>query len=115
MMRLAYKRYFIAMPPPVPVVSLKRFQQMAKTRLISLSHGFKKLDNHVRFPEYLDLTPFLALRKEDYGLEKIRKDGVDEEKEGEGGGEAYVSVVCRCGAHWELSESLSVFSSFSWG
>ena len=105
MMRLAYKRYFIAMPPPVPVVSLKRFQQMAKTRLISLSHGFKKLDNHVTFPEYLALTPFLALRKKEYGLGKRRKDGeerkdgVDEEKEGEGGGEVYVSAVCRCGAH----------------
>ena len=75
-MRPAYKRYLIATPPPVLVVHLKRFQQIAKTHLISFSHGFKKLDDYVTFPEYLDLTPFLAPRKEDYGAEKRRKDRV---------------------------------------
>jgi hypothetical protein len=37
---------------------------------MSFSHGFKKLDDYVSFPEYLDLLPFLAPRKEDYGLGK---------------------------------------------
>ncbi|KIM42391.1 hypothetical protein M413DRAFT_70760 [Hebeloma cylindrosporum] len=69
-MRPAYKRYLIAVPPPVLVIHLKRFQQITRTPLISFSHGFKKLEDYVSFPEYLDLTPFLAPRKEDYGLGK---------------------------------------------
>ncbi|KAF8970229.1 hypothetical protein BDZ97DRAFT_1792545 [Flammula alnicola] len=73
-MRPAYKRYLIATPPPVLVVHLKRFQQTSKTPLMSFSHGFKKLDDYVSFPEYLDLMPFLAPRKEDYGLGKKGKD-----------------------------------------
>ena len=74
--------------PPVLVVHLKRFQQIAKTHLISFSHGFKKLDDYVTTPEYLDLTPFLVPR-EDYGMGKRRKDRVDGEKvqRGEGGEE----------------------------
>jgi hypothetical protein len=76
-MRPAYKRYLIATPPPVLVVHLKRFQQIAKTHLILFSHGFKKLDDCVTFPESLDLTPFLAARKEDYEWGKRRKDRVD--------------------------------------
>ncbi|KDR72622.1 hypothetical protein GALMADRAFT_252776 [Galerina marginata CBS 339.88] len=70
-MRPAYKRYLIATPPPVLVIHLKRFQQTSKTPLMmsmSFSHGFKKLDDYVSFPEHLDLAPFLAPRKEDYGL-----------------------------------------------
>ncbi|KAK7048441.1 ubiquitin carboxyl-terminal hydrolase [Favolaschia claudopus] len=63
----AYKRYLIAVPPPVLVIHLKRFQQMSKT-MISFSNGFKKLDDFITFPETLDLTPFLAPKKEDYGL-----------------------------------------------
>ncbi|KAF7346429.1 Ubiquitin carboxyl-terminal hydrolase [Mycena sanguinolenta] len=66
-MRPAYKRYLIAVPPPVLVIHLKRFQQVSKT-MISFSNGFKKLDDYVTFPETLDLTPFLAPKKEDYGL-----------------------------------------------
>ncbi|KAJ7098291.1 hypothetical protein C8R44DRAFT_811268 [Mycena epipterygia] len=66
-MRPAYKRYLIAVPPPVLVIHLKRFQQVSKT-MISFSNGFKKLDDFVTFPEMLDLTPFLAPKKEDYGL-----------------------------------------------
>jgi hypothetical protein len=69
-MRPAYKRYLIAVPPPVLVVHLKRFQQTSKMPLMSFSHGLKKLDDNVSFPEYLDLMPFLAPRKEDYGLGK---------------------------------------------
>ncbi|KAJ7126403.1 hypothetical protein C8R43DRAFT_705879 [Mycena crocata] len=68
-MRPAYKRYLIAVPPPVLVIHLKRFQQVSKT-MISFSNGFKKLDDYVTFPETLDLTPFLAPKKEDFGLKK---------------------------------------------
>jgi ubiquitin C-terminal hydrolase len=67
-MRPAYKRYLIAIPPPVLVIHLKRFQQTTKTPTLSFSHGFKKLDDYVTFPEYLDLAPFLAPKKEDFGL-----------------------------------------------
>ncbi|KAF7365127.1 Ubiquitin carboxyl-terminal hydrolase [Mycena venus] len=71
-MRPAYKRYLIAVPPPVLVIHLKRFQQVSKT-MISFSNGFKKLDDYVTFPETLDLTPFLAPKKEDYGLRSSKK------------------------------------------
>jgi len=37
---------------------------------MSFSSGFKKLEDYVAFPEYLDLTPFLAPKKEDFGLRK---------------------------------------------
>ncbi|KAJ6532731.1 hypothetical protein DFH09DRAFT_1326007 [Mycena vulgaris] len=70
-MRPAYKRYLIAVPPPVLVIHLKRFQQVSKT-MISFSNGFKKLDDYVTFPEMLDLTPFLAPKKEDFGL-RVKK------------------------------------------
>ena len=78
-----YIVFLIATPPPVLVVYLKRFQQIAKMHLISFTHRFEKLDDYVTFPEYLDLTPFSAPRKEDYGLGR-RKDRVDGEKEGKG-------------------------------
>jgi len=48
--------------------------------LISFSHGLKKLDDYVSFPEHLDLKPFLAPKKEDYGLGKKKK-GVVKGKE----------------------------------
>ena len=67
-MRPAYKRYLIGTPPPVLVIHLKRFQQISKTYMMSFSNGLKKLDDYVTFPEYLDLTPFLAPKKEDFGL-----------------------------------------------
>ena len=74
-MQPAYKRYLIATPPPVLVIHLKRFQQTLKAPLmLSFSNGFKKLDDYVSFPEYLDLSPFLAPKKEDYGLGKKRKE-----------------------------------------
>ncbi|KAF9041248.1 hypothetical protein BJ165DRAFT_1487950 [Panaeolus papilionaceus] len=80
-MRPAFKRYLIATPPPVLVVHLKRFQQTSRTAF-SFSHGFKKLDDYVSFPEYLDLSPFLAPKKEDYGLgkKKLKERAKDKEK-----------------------------------
>ena len=80
-MRPAYKRYLISLPPPVLVIHLKRFQQTFKMPLISFSHGLKKLDDYVSFPEYLDLKPFLAPKKEDYGLGKKRKKSLVKGKE----------------------------------
>ena len=67
-MRAAYKRYLIGTPPPVLVIHLKRFQQISRSYMMSFSHGLKKLDDYITFPEYLDLTPFLAPKKEDFGL-----------------------------------------------
>ncbi|KAJ3921281.1 peptidase C19, ubiquitin carboxyl-terminal hydrolase 2 [Lentinula edodes] len=74
-MRPAYKRYLIATPPPILVIHLKRFQQINKSAIISFSSGFKKLEDYVAFPEYFDLTPFLAPKKEDFGLGKQRHMG----------------------------------------
>ena len=67
-MRRCYKRYLIADPPLILVIHLKRFQQTSKTPFMSFSMGFKKLDDYVAFPEHLDITPFLAPNKEDFGL-----------------------------------------------
>ena len=65
-LRPAYKRYLIATPPPVLIVQLKRFQQLSKAPVVSFATGFKKLDDYISFPEYLDLAPYLAPRREDY-------------------------------------------------
>jgi hypothetical protein len=84
LLRRAYKRYLIAVPPPVLVVrksvlfpqanvflrcivvDLKRFQQVTKSP-VALFGNLKKLDDFVAFPEYLDLKPFIAPRREEYG------------------------------------------------
>ena len=71
LLRPAYKRYLIATPPPILVVHLKRFQQLSKTPVVSFSTGFKKLDDYISFPEYLDLAPYLAPRREDYFDSKV--------------------------------------------
>ncbi|THV06526.1 peptidase C19, ubiquitin carboxyl-terminal hydrolase 2 [Dendrothele bispora CBS 962.96] len=88
-MRPAYKRYLIATPPPVLVIHLKRFQQVSKVPMMSFSTGFKKLDDYVAFPEFLDLTPFMAPKKEDFGLgsKKGRTKDMKKEKEKKGGKE----------------------------
>ncbi|KAI8986639.1 hypothetical protein BD414DRAFT_536564 [Trametes punicea] len=72
-MRKMYKRYLISTPPPILVIHLKRFQQTSKVHTISLSGGFKKLDDFVAFPEYLDLAPFLAPKREDFARDKHGK------------------------------------------
>ncbi|KAH8101845.1 cysteine proteinase [Cristinia sonorae] len=71
--RRMYKRYLVATPPPILVVHLKRFQQASKMPVMSFSAGFRKMDEFVAFPEYLDLSPYLAPRKEDFGLGKASK------------------------------------------
>lgn len=67
-LRRVYKRYLIADAPPILVVHLKRFQQTSKTYSMSFSgaSGVKKLDEYVAFPEFLDIGPFLAPRREDF-------------------------------------------------
>lgn len=80
-MRKMYKRYLISTPPPVLVIHLKRFQQMAKVHTISLSGGFKKLDDFVAFPEMLDLAPFLAPRREDFAHDRAEKEKGKERQE----------------------------------
>ncbi|KAG6379692.1 peptidase C19, ubiquitin carboxyl-terminal hydrolase 2 [Boletus reticuloceps] len=71
LLRPAYKRYLIATPPPILIVHLKRFQQLSKAPVVSFSTGFKKLDDYISFPEYLDLAPYLAPRREDYFDSKV--------------------------------------------
>ena len=74
-LRRAYKRYLVAQPPPVLVIHLKRFQQVGKLPMpaqMQFFANFKKLDDPVAFPEYLDLSPFLVPRRESFGL-KPRK------------------------------------------
>jgi hypothetical protein len=79
----AYKRYLIATAPPVLVIHLKRFQQVDKMPLISFTptYGFKKLDDYVTFPEYLDLTPFLAPQMEGFESNQTDDDGGDVKRE----------------------------------
>ncbi|KAG8813413.1 hypothetical protein FRC17_001585 [Serendipita sp. 399] len=67
LLRRAYKRYLIAVPPPVLVIHLKRFQQVSRTP-VALFGSLKKIDDFIAFPEYLDLKPFIAPRREEFGL-----------------------------------------------
>ncbi|KAF8329557.1 uncharacterized protein EI90DRAFT_2973823 [Cantharellus anzutake] len=66
-LRRAFKRYLISTPPPVLVIHLKRFQQTSKSLFAGSA---KKIDDFISFPEYLDLRPFRAPRKERYGLDQ---------------------------------------------
>ena len=71
-MRRTFKRYLIALPPPILVVHLKRFQQVSKSNpyAMAFSSGFKKLEDYVAFPEWLDLKPYLAPTKEECAMGK---------------------------------------------
>jgi hypothetical protein len=108
-LRPAFKRYLVSIPPPVLVIHLKRFQHLDSSSSSGLSllagkiaagfsanqssssgargaasgggfgfngiggGGFKKLEEFVSFPEWLDLSPFLAPTKEEVGLSKKSK------------------------------------------
>jgi ubiquitin carboxyl-terminal hydrolase 16/45 len=72
LMRRAYKRYLIAKPPPVLVVHLKRFQQVSKSPSTFFGN-LKKVDDYIQFPEYLDLSGFLAPSPSDFGLARGRE------------------------------------------
>jgi ubiquitin carboxyl-terminal hydrolase 16/45 len=47
------------------MIDLKRFQQVTKSP-VALFGNLKKLDDFVAFPEYLNLKPFIAPRREEY-------------------------------------------------
>ena len=68
-MRRSYKRYLVSKPPPVLVIHLKRFQQIAKSPM-AIFGNLKKLDDYVPFPEFLDLSGYLAPRPSDFNLGK---------------------------------------------
>ncbi|KAJ1302151.1 hypothetical protein OPQ81_000979 [Rhizoctonia solani] len=70
--RRALKRYLIATPPPVLVIHLKRFQQVAGAGTL-LFGSLRKLDDFVAFPEILDISPFVAPNREEYGLKGREK------------------------------------------
>ncbi|KAG9084374.1 hypothetical protein FS749_005277 [Ceratobasidium sp. UAMH 11750] len=70
--RRAFKRYLIATPPPVLVIHLKRFQQVASV-WIGFFDNLRKLDDFVAFPEVLDITPFVAPNREEYGMGRAKK------------------------------------------
>lgn len=60
----ALKRFLIAETPKVFVFHFKRFQ--ATGRGFSFATSFKKIDDYVSFPEYLDVKPWLAPPREEY-------------------------------------------------
>ncbi len=59
------QRYLIASAPPVMIFHLKRFQATGRGFVSGLA-GFKKIDDQITFPEYLDITPWLAPPREEY-------------------------------------------------
>ncbi|EJD05549.1 cysteine proteinase [Fomitiporia mediterranea MF3/22] len=92
-MRRAYKRYLISMPPPVLVIHLKRFQQVGRSPTqLQFFTNFKKLDDPVSFPEYLDLNPYL-LPSRDGPEGKNKKKRSKEEKRAEENGRKDLGVV----------------------
>lgn len=69
--RRALKRYLISSFPPILVFHLKRFQANNSTRSTSFfsSSGnstFKKIDDVVTYPEWLDMAEWMAPPREDY-------------------------------------------------
>ncbi|KAG8735412.1 hypothetical protein FRC10_010617 [Ceratobasidium sp. 414] len=70
--RRALKRYLIATPPPVLVIHLKRFHQVAGAGTL-LFGNLRKLDDFVAFPEVLDIAPFVAPNREEYGMGRAKK------------------------------------------
>ncbi|KAG8708394.1 hypothetical protein FRC08_018920 [Ceratobasidium sp. 394] len=72
--RRALKRYLIATPPPVLVIHLKRFQQVAGACTF-LFGNLRKLDDFVAFPEVIDIAPFVAPNREEYGMGRAKKTG----------------------------------------
>ncbi|THH10626.1 hypothetical protein EW145_g1190 [Phellinidium pouzarii] len=82
-LRRAFKRYLVATPPPVLVVHLKRFEQVGRSPAqLQFFTNFKKLDDPVSVPEYLDLSPFLLPNKHEFGKGKTQREhkGKDRKK-----------------------------------
>lgn len=64
--RRALKRFLLAETPKVFVFHFKRFQASGRFSSYSFSSNFKKIDDYVSFPEYLDVKPWLAPPREEY-------------------------------------------------
>ncbi|KZO92038.1 peptidase C19, ubiquitin carboxyl-terminal hydrolase 2 [Calocera viscosa TUFC12733] len=69
--RRALKRYLISSAPPILVIHLKRFEQLTKSSTPFFGN-LKKIEDFISFPEMLDMGPFMAPRREDYGLKSGR-------------------------------------------
>lgn len=63
--RRALKRFLIAETPKVLVFHFKRFQATGRG-FGSFTSSFRKIDDYVSFPEYLDVSPWLAPPREEY-------------------------------------------------
>lgn len=76
--RRALKRYLISSAPPVLIFHFKRFQATGRS-FASLGGGgnFKKIDDSVSYPEYLDIAPWMAPPREDYDRNGVLKDTSD--------------------------------------
>ncbi len=72
--RTALKRYLIAHAPPVLVIHFKRFQS---TNVTKANQSFKKIEDMVTFPEFLDIGPWLAPPREEYDRHGRLKDSSD--------------------------------------
>jgi hypothetical protein len=69
--RRALKRYLISSFPPILVFHLKRFQANNLTRSSSFfsssgNYTFKKIDDVVTYPEWLDMAEWMAPPREEY-------------------------------------------------
>lgn len=76
--RRALKRFLIANTPRVLVFHFKRFQASSRGfNSYSFSNNFKKIDDYVTFPEYLDVKSWLAPPREEYNRHGLLKDSSD--------------------------------------
>lgn len=76
--RRALKRFLIANTPRVLVFHFKRFQASSRGfSSYSFSSSFKKIDDYVSFPEYLDVKPWLAPPREEYSQSGFLKKSSD--------------------------------------
>ncbi|KAK0547466.1 hypothetical protein OC844_007147 [Tilletia horrida] len=79
--RRALKRYLIASAPPVLVFHFKRFQSNGSSNSSSnrfsarrsRASDFSKIDDPVTFPEYFDVSPWLAPPREEFNRRGVLK------------------------------------------
>jgi len=75
--RRALKRYLISSAPPVLIFHFKRFQATGKGFASLGGSNFKKIDDLVSYPEYLDIAPWLAPPREEYDRNGDLKESSD--------------------------------------
>ncbi|UZJ57234.1 hypothetical protein CBS101457_006554 [Exobasidium rhododendri] len=94
----ALKRFLISETPKVFVFHFKRFHAAGRGfSSYSFSNSYKKIDDYISFPEYLDVKPWLAPPREEYNrlghlkscsdpkaLQKAKQEEEDEEHERNG-------------------------------